>query len=278
MENIASVVAIPRRRLTAIDYKTLCLATLGGLLELYDFIIFVFFANTIGQLFFPLDIPDWLRQFQTFGIFAAGYLARPLGGVVMAHVGDLRGRKQMFTLSVFLMALPTLGIGLLPTYGQVGIWAPVLLLLFRILQGVAVGGEVPGAWVFVSEHVSPSRVGLACGILTGGLSGGILLGSLVATSLTVVTAHAFRSNYKWKSGIFRTIGTALAKRNDLQLVLSVGDRVDPQQMVSAPKNVIIVQRAPQLELLKLVSVCITHAELNTVLGSLREVYVKSPFP
>ena len=107
----------------------------------------------------------------------------------MAHAGDLRGRKQMFTLSIFLMALPTLGIGLLPTYAKIGIWAPVLLLLLRIFQGVAVGGEVPGAWVFVSEHVDPSRVGVACGILTAGLTGGILLGSLVATTLSTGMTH-----------------------------------------------------------------------------------------
>src|SRR5580700_5346772 len=180
------VTAVKNRRLTAKDYKTLSLATLGGLLEFYDFIIFVFFANTIGQLFFPPEIPEWVRQFQTFGIFAAGYLARPLGGVVMAHVGDLRGRKQMFTLSIFLMALPTLGIGLLPTYSKLGFWAPVLLLLLRILQGVAVGGEVPGAWVFVAEHVPPLRVGLACGISNAGFAGGILLGSLVATGLNML--------------------------------------------------------------------------------------------
>ena len=198
MKAMVSVVAVPGPRLTARDYKTLCLATLGGLLEFYDFIVFVFFANTIGELFFPPEIADWLRQFQTFGIFAAGYLARPLGGVAMAHTGDLSGRKQMFTLSIFLMALPTLGIGLLPTYGQVGIWAPVLLLLFRILQGVAVGGEVPGAWVFVSEHVNPSRVGLACGILTGGLTGGILLGSLVATGLSMVMTHDQLAAYGWR--------------------------------------------------------------------------------
>ena len=120
MSDTLLVPAFPDRRLTARDYKTLSLATLGGLLEFYDFIIFVFFANTIGQLFFPPEIPEWVRQFQTFGIFAAGYLARPLGGVVMAHAGDLRGRKQMFTLSIFLMALPTLGIGLLPNYAQNG--------------------------------------------------------------------------------------------------------------------------------------------------------------
>jgi MFS family permease len=198
MENIVSVGAKPGRCLTARDYKTLCLATLGGVLEFYDFIIFVFFANTIGNLFFPPGIPDWVRQFQTFGIFAAGYLARPLGGVVMAHAGDLTGRKKIFTLSVFLMALPTLGIGLLPTYAYFGDWAPILLLLLRILQGAAVGGEVPGAWVFVSEHVPSSRVGLACGVLTAGLTVGILLGSLVATGLNMLMSPEQLTTYGWR--------------------------------------------------------------------------------
>ncbi len=163
------------------DYRTLVLSALGGALEFYDFVIFVFFAVVIGQLFFPSDMPDWLRQLQTFGIFAAGYLARPLGGIVMAHFGDTLGRKQMFMLSILLMSLPTLAIGLLPTYALIGIWAPLLLLLLRIMQGAAIGGEVPGAWVFVSEHVRARHVGVACGILTAGLTGGILLGSLVAT-------------------------------------------------------------------------------------------------
>jgi MFS family permease len=186
------------RGLTASDYKTLGLSALGGILEFYDFIIFVFFANTIGALFFPPGTPDWIRQFQTFAIFAAGYLARPLGGVIMAHAGDRRGRKQMFTLSIFLMALPTLGIGLLPTYSALGIWAPLLLLLFRVLQGAAVGGEVPGAWVFVGEHAPPSRIGLACGILTAGLTGGILLGSLVASGLNLVMAPDQITAYGWR--------------------------------------------------------------------------------
>ena len=165
------------------DYRTLLLSALGGALEFYDFVIFVFFAAVIGKLFFPQDMPDWLRQLQTFGIFAAGYLARPLGGIVMAHFGDTLGRKQMFMLSILLMSLPTLAIGLLPTYAAIGVWAPLLLLLLRIMQGAAIGGEVPGAWVFVSEHVQVRHVGVACGILTAGLTGGILLGSLVATSM-----------------------------------------------------------------------------------------------
>ncbi|MCX8957508.1 MFS transporter [Erwinia psidii] len=171
----------PVRRLTRQDYKTLSLAALGGALEFYDFIIFVFFAAVIGDLFFPADIPDWLRQLQTFAIFAAGYLARPLGGIVMAHFGDSQGRKKMFSLSILLMALPTLAMGLLPGYATLGVAAPILLLLLRMLQGAAVGGEVPGAWVFVAEHVPEKRVGFACGTLTAGLTVGILLGSVMAT-------------------------------------------------------------------------------------------------
>lgn len=174
------------RPLTGQDYKTLTLAALGGALEFYDFIIFVFFANAIGQLFFPPEMPDWLRTLQTFGIFAAGYVVRPLGGIVMAHFGDLLGRKRMFTLSILMMALPTLAIGLLPTYASIGLAAPLLLLLMRVFQGAAVGGEVPGAWVFVSEHVPARHTGYACGTLTAGLTFGILLGSLVATGINTV--------------------------------------------------------------------------------------------
>ncbi|MBS0232673.1 MAG: MFS transporter [Proteobacteria bacterium] len=187
-----------RRPLGAGDYKTLVLAALGGALEFYDFIVFVFFANVLGGLFFPAEMPDALRQFQTFGIFAAGYLVRPLGGIVMAHFGDLFGRKRMFTFSIILMAASTLGMGLLPTYAQISIWSPVCLLLLRIVQGAAIGGEVPGAWVFVSEHLPPNRVGYACGTLTAGLTTGILLGSLVATGVNHVYTPAEIANWAWR--------------------------------------------------------------------------------
>jgi MFS family permease len=168
------------RTLSPQDAKTLALSALGGALEFYDFIIFVYFTATISLLFFPPDTPSWLAQVQTYGIFAAGYLARPLGGIIMAHFGDTVGRKKIFSLSIFMMAVPTLLMGLLPTYAQIGLLAPILLLILRILQGAAIGGEVPGGWVFVSEHVPKKHVGLACGILTCGLTFGILLGSQVA--------------------------------------------------------------------------------------------------
>ena len=186
------------RPLTRSDAKTLTLAALGGALEYYDFIIFVFFTVVIGKLFFPPDTPDWLRQLQTFGVFAAGYLARPLGGIVMAHFGDRNGRKQMFTLSVFLMAIPTLMIGLLPTYSTLGYAAPLALLVLRVLQGAAVGGEVPGAWTFVAEHVPERRVGFACGTLTAGLTVGILLGSLIATWVNRAWSPAEVEQFAWR--------------------------------------------------------------------------------
>lgn len=194
----SQAIAGSRRRLTTHDYRTLALAALGGALEFYDFVIYVFFAAVIGQLFFPADMPDWLRNLQTFGIFAAGYLARPFGGIVIAHFGDRLGRKRMFTLSIFLMAVPTLAIGLLPTYAVAGAAAPVLLLAMRMLQGVAIGGEVPGAWVFVAEHVPAHRFGLAIGTLTSGLTVGILIGSLMATAINTVFTPADVAAFAWR--------------------------------------------------------------------------------
>ncbi len=198
MSSVPLTAPVDARPLNRSDYKTLSLSALGGALEFYDFIIFVFFAAVVGKLFFPADMPEWLRQFQTFGIFAAGYLARPLGGIIMAHFGDLLGRKRMFTLSIFLMGVPTLAMGLLPTYAQIGIWAPLALLFLRIIQGAAIGGEVPGAWVFVSEHVPQRHIGFACGTLTAGLTSGILLGSLTATLINSVYSPQEVLDWAWR--------------------------------------------------------------------------------
>ena len=197
--------------------KTLVLSALGGALEFYDFVIFVFFAGTMGALFFPADMPGWLKLVQTFGIFAAGYLARPLGGIVMAHFGDLSGRKRMFMLSILLMAIPTLMMGLLPTYAQAGVLAPILLLLLRIMQGAAIGGEAPGAWVFVSEHVPPRHRTLACGALSAGLCAGILLGSLVARAVNTAFEETEVLAWAWRlpfiaGGVFGLVAMVLRRQ------------------------------------------------------------------
>ncbi|MDM0045431.1 MFS transporter [Variovorax dokdonensis] len=206
----------PQRLLDARDYKTLALSALGGTLEFYDFVIYVFFATVLSALFFPVDMPDWLRQLQTFGIFAAGYLARPLGGIVIAHFGDRLGRKRMFSLSIFLMAAPTLVIGLLPTYAAIGVAAPLLLLAMRILQGAAIGGEMPGAWVFVAEHVPSQRYGLGVGTLTAGITGGILLGSLVAVAINAHFSAEQIHDHAWRipfilGGVFGLVSVYLRR-------------------------------------------------------------------
>ena len=211
---MTSIAAPDRRLLDGKDYKTLALSALGGALEFYDFIIFVFFVTVLGHLFFPPGIPEWVQQVQAFGIFAAGYLARPLGGLLLAHFGDKLGRKRMFTLSILIMALSTLGIAALPTYATIGIAAPILLLLMRVLQGAAIGGEVPGAWTFVSEHVPAGHIGLACGILTCGLTTGILLGSLIATAVNFAFTPEAILDFAWRvpfliGGVFGLVAVYL---------------------------------------------------------------------
>jgi MFS family permease len=183
-------------------FRILALAALGGALEYYDFVIFVFLTPVIGKLFFASTIPAWVRETQTFGIFAAGYIVRPIGGVVMAHFGDTLGRKRMFTFSVLLMAVATFVIAMLPTYSSIGVAAPLLLLAMRLLQGTAMGGEAPGGWVFGAEHARPERVGLAIGLLTGGLSLGILLGSLVVAAITFQYSPAQIADGMWRLPFF----------------------------------------------------------------------------
>ncbi|MFD1791529.1 MFS transporter [Ochrobactrum teleogrylli] len=193
---------ISPRPLNGQDFRTLGLSALGGALEFYDFIIFVFFASVIGHLFFPPDMPDWLVMIQTFGIFAAGYLVRPVGGIVLAHFGDKFGRKRVFAFSVFLMSISTLAMACLPTYATLGVGAPILLIVFRMLQGAAIGGEVPGAWTFVAEHVPANRVGMACGFLCSGLTLGIMIGSLIATAINWIFTPEELSAYAWRIPFF----------------------------------------------------------------------------
>lgn len=186
------------RPLNQNDIKVLSLASLGGALEFYDFIIFIFFASVFSSQFFPADLSPFWKTLNTYGTFAIAYFMRPVGGVIMAHFGDLVGRKRMFTLSIVLMALPTFCIGLLPTFEHIGYAAPLLLLAMRMFQGIAIGGEIPGAWVFVSEHVPANRVGLANGMVTSGLTLGILLGSLMALLINESFSGTEIAEYAWR--------------------------------------------------------------------------------
>jgi len=194
----------------------LLLASIGSAFEFYDFVVFVFFASVIATLFFPPSLPEWNRQLQSYAIFATGYVVRPLGGIVMAHFGDTCGRKRVFTFSLLLMALPTLLMGLLPTYSNIGTAAPILLLVMRLFQGVAIGGEAPGAWVFVAERANAGRAGFAIGLLTCGLCTGILLGSLASLAVHLIFTSAQITGGAWRvpfliGGIFALCSSTLRK-------------------------------------------------------------------
>lgn len=201
------------------QFKALGVASLGGMLEYFEFIIFVFLASQIALHFTSPDMPEWLRLMQVFGIFAVGFFIRPVGGAIMAHMGDLIGRKRIFTLSLALMAVPTLIIGLLPGYAQIGIWAPVILLFCRLLQGVSLGGELPGAITFVSEQVSSKRLVLALAILAASTALGSFLGSVTVSSLTGMLGVDVMNDWGWRipfiiGGIFGAFSVYLRRFTD----------------------------------------------------------------
>src|SRR5699024_4280001 len=154
-------------------------------------------APFLQTLFFPSDSP-LLSSVMTYLTYAVAYFVRPLSGVIMAHFGDLIGRKKMFMLSLFLMAIPTLLIGLLPTYTEIGYLAPILLLLMRLLQGIALGGEVPSAHVFVTEHVPQNRVGIANSMIASGLTFGVVIGHFVAYLMHANFNHAEILSFAWR--------------------------------------------------------------------------------
>lgn len=177
--------------------RMLVLSSLGGVLEFYDFIIYIFLAPFIEILFFASSSP-YVATLKTLAIFSIGYLFRPLGGVVFSHFGDRYGRKTVFLLTVIFMAVPAFGMGLLPTTAQIGVAAPLLLLLLRMLQGIALGGEIPAAITFIAEHIPNARRGLALSILFFGVNAGLLLGSLVTTLLTLALTQEAIVAYGWR--------------------------------------------------------------------------------
>ena len=154
----------------------------GNVMEWYDFAVYGFFARTIGSLYFPTEDPR-TSLLAAFGVFAIGFLMRPLGAILFGHIGDRVGRGPALLWSVIAMAVPTFGIGVLPTYDQIGVAASVLMLFCRILQGLAVGGEYTGSAVFLAETADPAKRGAASAWAPFGAVAGILLGSAVGAAI-----------------------------------------------------------------------------------------------
>lgn len=171
--------------------------TSGNILEWYDFAVFGFLAPVMSPLFFPEADPI-AGLIQTYGVFAAGYLMRPLGGVLFGFIGDRLGRKRALQWSIFLMAIPTVVVGLLPTHEQLGATAALLLILLRLVQGASVGGELVGSVAWLVETADPRRRGLLGSWSLFGAISGILLGSLVVTLLNAMLDASSMASWGWR--------------------------------------------------------------------------------
>lgn len=169
-------------------------SVLGTVIEWYDYALYGAVAGmVIGPLFFPADESS-AQTFAALATFGVGFLARPLGGIVIGHIGDTRGRRTAMILTIILMAGATVGMGLLPTAAQVGMLAPILLILLRFVQGFGAGAELSGAVTLVAEYVPLKKRGLFTGIVLAAPPAGI---SLATAAFFIVSSMAEDQLFSW---------------------------------------------------------------------------------
>jgi MFS family permease len=183
-------------RIDAAGWRIVLLASLGGTLEFYDFVIFGIFARDIADAVFPSAEP-LVSLMASFAAFAAGYLARPLGGIVLAHFGDRYGRRRVFLMSVFVMSGATLGMGLVPSYAQWGVAASALMVVLRLVQGFCLGGELPGALTYVVE-TAPRIAPFVCGIVFACVTMGVAAATGVSVAVRTLLDPADVPAYGWR--------------------------------------------------------------------------------
>lgn len=177
---------------------------IGNALEWYDFALYGYFATIIASQFFP-QVDPFAALMSTFGVFAVGFITRPLGAVLFGHIGDKSGRKKALLWSIYLMAIPTAAIGLLPTYEQVGWLAPLLLTVVRILQGIAMGGEFTGSIVFIVEHAEKGKRGFAGSWAPFSLLAGVLAGAAIAAFISVLLSPENLASWGWRLPFFLSL-------------------------------------------------------------------------
>jgi MFS family permease len=177
--------------------KLIVATTIGSIFEIFDFLSFALLTPILASVFFPASIDNKAVWF-TYITIAISYLLRPIGGVILGHLGDKYGRKSVFSISILLMSIPSLIIGLLPTYAQIGYAATVLLMIMRILQGFSVGGEVPGSITYIAEKFKQGNYFLACAWLTFGANFAVSVGSQGIKLLTAHTSTEFMHSIGWR--------------------------------------------------------------------------------
>ena len=207
--------------------RIIAAGAIGNILEWYDFAIYGYFAAAIGRAFFPQQSPV-AQILAAFGVFAIGFLMRPIGGAVVGHIGDRFGRRAALTFSVLAMAIPTFLVGALPGYQVLGVAAPVLLTLLRMIQGLSVGGEFTTSIVFVVEHAPPGRRGLFGAVACAGATVGTLLGSASGAVLAEMMSPEALEAWGWRIPFLAGLLVGMAGfvlRRHVHEQLKVGPRV-----------------------------------------------------
>lgn len=195
---IAHTAAAMNKQIRAAERRIVIAGLAGNVMEWYDFGTYGFFAATIGAQFFPAHDP-MVSLIASFAVFAIGFLGRPLGALIFGHIGDRSGRKRALMASVLMMAVPTMLIGLLPTHAQIGLFAPALLVLLRLCQGLAVGGEFTTSMVLLVEGAQRTRRGLVGSFAPFGAVGGMLIGSAVGAAITFYLPADAIASWGWRA-------------------------------------------------------------------------------
>ncbi|WP_190139971.1 glycine betaine/L-proline transporter ProP [Streptomyces longispororuber] len=172
-------------------------AALGNAMEWFDFGVYSYIAVTLGKVFFPSGNPT-AQLLSTFGAFAAAFLIRPLGGMVFGPLGDRVGRQKILALTMIMMAAGTFAIGLIPSYATIGVWAPVLLLAARLVQGFSTGGEYAGASTFIAEYAPDKRRGFLGSWLEFGTLAGYIGGAGLVTLMTALLSTDDLLSWGWR--------------------------------------------------------------------------------
>lgn len=179
------------------DIRMLLSGSVGNIMEWYDFAVYGFMAKTIAPLFFPTE-DKTAALIAVFGVFAAGFLMRPIGAIMFGRIGDIKGRKKALVLSVILMAISTVGMGLIPTHATIGMAAPILLTFMRLLQGLSVGGELTTSISFIVEKAPPGRRGYYGAWTTFSAVLGILIGSAVGAAIESIFTADQITDWVWR--------------------------------------------------------------------------------
>ncbi|WP_258142597.1 MFS transporter [Arthrobacter sp. MYb227] len=177
--------------------KVVAASFIGNFVEWFDYAVYGYLAVTITAVFFP-DSDPTTGLMLTFALFAVSFFVRPLGGFVWGHIGDRVGRREALSWSILIMSAATFCIALIPSYDTIGIWAPILLLIIRVVQGFSASGEYAGASAFLVEYAPANRRGLYAAVVPASTATGLLLGSLLAALLTGVLATEDMHSWGWR--------------------------------------------------------------------------------